>query len=108
MFKCMFIWPPETILVARRQFLGRKRIEQWPFPWLMCEDIGWTGAVLVVARKQAKKQKKPLAMRIVCEHLGVDWAPRIWVTGRKLLLLGTVYFWKQENSKLAVYAQWGE
>lgn len=24
----MFIWPPETILVARRQFLGRKRTEQ--------------------------------------------------------------------------------
>lgn len=63
---------PETILVARRQFLGRKRIEQWPFPWLMCKDIGWTEAVLVVARKQAKKKKKPLAMRIVCEHLGVD------------------------------------
>lgn len=41
-----------------------------------------------------KKKKKPLAMRIVCEHLGVDWAPRIWATGRKLLLLGTVYFWK--------------
>ena len=38
------------------------------------------------------RKKKPLAMRIVCEHLGVDWAPRIWPTGRKLLLLGIVYF----------------
>ena len=47
-------------------------------------------------------------MRIVCEHLGEDGAPRIWATGRKLLLLGIVYFWKQENSKLAVYAQWGK
>lgn len=73
----------------------------------MCKDIGWTGAVLVTARKQDKK-KKPLAMRIVCEHLGVDWAPRIWPTGRKLLLLGIVYFWKQENFKLTVYAQWGK
>ena len=47
-------------------------------------------------------------MRIVCEHLGVDRAPRIWATGSKPLLLGIVYFWKQENSKLAVYAQWGK
>ena len=99
-------WRPRRL--QEGNFWEERELSSGHSPGWCAKTLDRLGLSWLWPESKQKKKKKPLAMRIVCEHLGEDRAPRIWATGRKLLLLGIVYFWKQENSKLAVYAQWGK
>ena len=61
-------WSLKTTLLARRRFLGGKRIGWCSFSWLISKHIVFSGALPVEVRKHEK----------------VQWAPRTWPTGRNV------------------------
>ena len=61
-------WSLKTTSLARRKFLGGKRIGWCPFSWLISKHIMFSGALPVEARKQEK----------------VQWTPKTWPIGRSV------------------------
>ena len=85
-------WSLETTSVARRRFLGGKRIGWWPFSWLISKHIVCSGAVLVEARKQEK----------------ADWAPRTWPAGRNIASGNHVLLERGKSQTSGICAHWGK